>query len=253
MVFLKRTTIENVSERSGYNMENKRLEYLKSFGLTGQEATIYISLLKMGAATGYEVAKETGISRSNVYGSLAALVDKGAAYLIEGETSKYTPVAMDDYCRHRLRQLQEMSEFLVSHTPVKREDNSGYITIAGGRHISDKILDMLNMCSKRMYIMASGDVLSIYEEQLLDKIKAGIKVVILSDGYELEGALVYRTNLDSHQIRFITDSAYVLTGMIAEYDEDCVCLYSAQPLLVNVMKEALGNRISLIESEGKQV
>ena len=54
-------------------------EYLKSFGLTGQEASIYEALLINGEMTGYEVAKETGISRSYVYGAMSALVDKGAA------------------------------------------------------------------------------------------------------------------------------------------------------------------------------
>ena len=42
-----------------------------------------------GELTGYEVAKLTGISRSNVYGALSALADKGAAYLMEGNSSKY--------------------------------------------------------------------------------------------------------------------------------------------------------------------
>ena len=85
-------------------MKNKRIEYLKAFGLTGQEATVYITLLEHEAMTGYEVAKETGISRSNVYGALAALVDKGAAYVMEGETSKYTPVMIENFCKHTIKQ-----------------------------------------------------------------------------------------------------------------------------------------------------
>lgn len=34
-----------------------------SFGLTRQEASIYLCLFKYGELTGYEVAKQTGISR----------------------------------------------------------------------------------------------------------------------------------------------------------------------------------------------
>ena len=54
-------------------------EKLVQFGLTRQEATIYMCLLRSKDLSGYEVSKLTGISRSNVYSALAALVDEGAA------------------------------------------------------------------------------------------------------------------------------------------------------------------------------
>ena len=41
-------------------------ERLMDFGLTRQEANIYQCLLTEGKVTGYEVAKQTGISRSTV-------------------------------------------------------------------------------------------------------------------------------------------------------------------------------------------
>ena len=40
-------------------------ECLMHFNLTRQEATLYLLLLKAGRLTGYEAAKQTGISRSN--------------------------------------------------------------------------------------------------------------------------------------------------------------------------------------------
>ena len=45
-------------------MGNTFEENIKAFGLTGQEASIYVELLKHGEMTGYEVSKETGISRT---------------------------------------------------------------------------------------------------------------------------------------------------------------------------------------------
>mgnify|MGYP001064454128 CR=1 FL=1 len=65
-------------------------ERLMEFGLTRQEASIYQCLLTEGKVTGYEVAKQTGISRSNAYNSLASMTEKGAAYLVEeASTRKY--------------------------------------------------------------------------------------------------------------------------------------------------------------------
>lgn len=55
-------------------MEDKSyIERLMEFGLTRQEAGIYGCLISEGKTTGYEVAKQLGISRSNAYNSLASM------------------------------------------------------------------------------------------------------------------------------------------------------------------------------------
>ena len=77
-------------------------EHLMKFDLTRQEAALYESLLENGKLTGYEVAKLTGISRSNVYASLASLCEKGAAYLEENETGKkYLAVPVQEVCEEK--------------------------------------------------------------------------------------------------------------------------------------------------------
>ena len=52
------------------------------------------------------------------------------------------------------------------------------------------------------------------------------------------------------QIRLITDSSYALTGELQD-EETSACLYSANPNLVRLLKDALANEIKLIEIEGK--
>ena len=64
------------------------IEQLMGLGLTKHESSIYLALLEQGAQTGYEVAKSTGISRSNTYITLASLVEKGAAYVQEESVVK---------------------------------------------------------------------------------------------------------------------------------------------------------------------
>lgn len=225
-------------------------EYLKSFGLTGQEATIYETLLMRGDMTGYEVAKETGISRSYVYGALAALVDKGAAYLIEGDSAKYIPVPMERFCENTLHDLKDKASYLIEHAPKAVKTYDGYISIQGTSHIHNKIHDMLKKCEKRVYFMASPEIIKEYEDEFSRLISDNKKVVLLTTGCDIQGAIVYDTDTEAYQVRLITDSAYVLTGTYG-YDGNDTCLYSGQPNLVKVMKEALGNRISLIELEEK--
>lgn len=224
------------------------LENLKSFGLTGQEAVIYETLLKNGALTGYEVAKETGISRSNVYSSLAGLVDKGAAYVSDGETSKYVPVEIKAFTDNSLRNLTQKAGELIKNAPSPKKPTAGYITISGTRHIKDKIHEMLRSCELRMYIMAESFIIKEFDKEIEDLIKKGLKVVILTDSCNISGAVHYNTSPEEGQIRFITDSDYVLTGSLFGREED-TCLYSNEPNLVAVMKEALKNKISLVKME----
>lgn len=82
---------------------NQLTEKLMEFGLTRQEATVYLALVVSGTQTGYEVAKQTGISRSNAYNALAGLVDKGAAYPEEGAATRYTAVEVSEFCENKIR------------------------------------------------------------------------------------------------------------------------------------------------------
>ena len=226
-------------------------EYLKKFGLTNQESIIYETLLCKGAMTGYEVAKATGISRSNVYSSLAGLVEKGAAYLIEGEPTRYIPVAIGAFCKNTISELSSMAEYLESHAPQPMELSDGYITVMGHRNIHNMIVDMLSKCEYRVYILAEAALIHEFDDVIQQLIATGKKVVIMTDEYEMEGCVFYKTEPDKNQLRVITDSSYVLTGDYFGKDSD-TCLYSGQHNLVSVLKEALEYRIKLINLSGKE-
>ena len=224
------------------------IDSLNDFGLTRQEATIYSALLNHGEMTGYEVAKDTGISRSNVYAALTALVEKGTAYLVEGESTKYRPVEITRFTNNRISELQKTAAWLEKHAPRKVIAADGYITITGAKNIKNKIREMLEKTELRIYMMASSDLISEFEEEIQQLIKAGKKVVLLTKGIKLAGAKIYETKPEEGQIRFITDSAYVLTGELSG-DEHDTCLYSGQKNLVEVMKEALKDKITLLSEK----
>lgn len=223
------------------------LDNLKAFGLTGQEATIYETLLRHGSMTGYEVSKETGISRSNVYSSLNGLVEKGAAFFCEGEVTRYTPENVEVFTENVLKELSKKAEQIKKEAPKEAKKPEGYITINGTKHIKAKIEEMLETCELRLYVMASESILREYDEILKRLVNEGKKIVILSDNYSLTNACVYKTAPEKGQIRLITDSSNVLTGTFENSEEDA-CLYSTEPNLVAVMKEALKNKIILIEN-----
>ena len=214
--------------------ESRLIEYLMHFGLSRQEALIYEQLLARGKQTGYEIARDTGISRSNAYTSLAALVEKGAAYLVEENAKKYIPVCPEEFCGNRIRRMEKEKKWLVEnltcetaeeegyitiegaeHIPAEEE---GYITIEGAEHIRDRVLNLLEKAEERVYLSCSSGCLDSLREELDRLVMNGKKLVLITDRpYQMGGALVYVTEDKGSQIGLIADSRYVLSG---EFGQD---------------------------------
>lgn len=227
------------------------LDRLVLFGLTRQEATIYLCLFQNGEMTGYEVAKQTGISRSNVYSGLSDLVDKGAAYLVEGNTSKYIAVPVEEFCENKIRSLIFEKEYLIKNLPSKKEKELGYITITGNRNIKDKVITMIGEAKLRIYFSASYKMVEELQEEFLRALDKKIKLVLITDKLPenerlQKESICYLGERKESSIRLIIDSEYALTGELTGNKED-TCLYTGQKNFIEVFKDALRNEIRLIE------
>lgn len=223
------------------------IEKLISFGLSRQEATIYMSLLIKGELTGYEAAKSTGISRSNVYSALAGLTEKGAAYVMEGTATKYIPVAVEEFCKNKINSMMEEQQFLVDNVPVPEEQMEGYITIEGDRNILNKMRNMMTSAEQRIYLSMSYQNLLSFEEEIKECVSRNIKVVVITDQETIyQGVTLFIAENKGNQVRLIADSSKVLTGDYGKGQFD-TCLYSGQKDFVNLLKDALRNEIKLIE------
>ena len=231
--------------------ETTLIQQLMDFSLTRQEAIIYMELLKYKQLTGYEIAKYSGISRSNVYGGLNGLQEKGGAELIEGTTSKYIAVPIQEFCKNRIRKLEKNKEYLVKNMPELGKVQDGYITIAGYENIKNKAVSMIENANSRFYLAGNKQVINEFLPMIKKALKEGLQVKLISDynwsmEKELEQVKCYITDQEVEQIRLITDSSFVLTGIFSGNKEDS-CLYSGQKHLVKLIKEALGNKIKLVE------
>lgn len=223
------------------------VEKLMNFGLTRQEAVIYLTMQTDGALTGYEVAKLTGISRSNVYTALAGLVEKGVAYVQEENVTKYTPVKFEEFSSNFIHRLEGVRKEILEEMPSRREESEGYITIRGKKNILDKLRNMLLETQDRVYMSVNNELFMMFKEELTELITRGAKVVLLADkSIELEGAVFYHKEDVGNEIRVICDSHKVLTGNVDKTSE-CTCLYSQNQNLVEIFKRMLKNEITLIE------
>lgn len=72
------------------------VETLVSLGFTETEARVYCELVQVGPATGYRLAKAVGKAPANTYQALAALVQRGAAAVEDGEAKTFRATAPEE-------------------------------------------------------------------------------------------------------------------------------------------------------------
>lgn len=224
-------------------------EQLALFGLTRQEAQLYLVLLAEGDLSGYEAAKHAGISRSNAYAGLSSLVAKGAAYLLDGAVPRYAPLEAETFFRHRVRALEDASAALVPVLPRRRSAPEGYLTVTGPQAVLDRMKTMVEGAEKRLYFSLSRTLVAPLVPFLQKAVARGVAVTALAEApLDVPGAVVHSTVPPEGQIRLIVDSQEVLTG---EWDAagEASCLYSRRPALVALFKQALGNEIRLLDLE----
>lgn len=214
------------------------------FGLSSIEAKVYMVLDCENSMTGYEVAKRLGISRSNIYAALASLIDKGGAYLEEGETNKYFRVPIEEFCNNYIRDIKKAKMELIENIPEKKSKINGFITIRGEKKVFNKIITMIEEAQERIYLYIEHEYLTQIESYLLEAIKRKIKVNIITDKHvDVQGSVYNITKIDKNQIGIIVDSSVVMIGELE--GEKSTTLYSCNSKFVFLFKKALKNEIIL--------
>lgn len=223
------------------------IEELMRFGLTRQEAAIYEYLLGEEKSTGYEIAKQLGISRSNAYNSLASMTEKGAVFLVEENHKKtYMAVSLDEFCKNYMRGLNESAKWLLQHKPESRDYSEGYITIEGASNILNKLRNILCKVDERVYISCTRNYLLLLTEEIDRLVEARKKVVVVTDHpVQLRNVKVYLGEPREFEIGIIADSKYVISGEYGEGSKN-TCVYSGQENFVRIYKRALANEIQLL-------
>ena len=220
------------------------IEVLKKFGFTGQEALLYITLLKHGELTGYEAAKINGISRSNAYSALSSLVEKGAVIKSNDNVKKYMAISKADLIQNLKRSYQESIEFLYQNLPERKSAQTPYFTVTGEKNILNKLHNIIDLAQERIYISIHSQELNSIKDNINACLKRGIKTAIISDvDPEIPGVIYYSKVNDPGFIKIIADTARIFTCDLSQDVKNG--LYSEEKHLVKIMRESILNEIEL--------
>ena len=161
------------------------IERWMDVGFTEYEAKAYTALLRLGPATGYQVAKGSGIPRSMVYEILNKLVARGAvATQSFVEMVRYAPVPPD-------RILDRMRRELEDNLAALTRDLKGIATgsaapgstwnLVGRKNILDYARQMIERAqSEVVLVVGDDDELDQLLPRLQEARARGVALVVIS-------------------------------------------------------------------------
>lgn len=101
------------------------LEPLRKLGLSENEIKIYLTLLKIGSSTSYEISKKTGIYRVHVYDKLEQLMNRGlVTYVFKGATKHFQathPNSLKQYIEDKKSELIQQELAIEAILPELEE------------------------------------------------------------------------------------------------------------------------------------
>jgi len=125
-------------------------EALKQFGLNNKEVKVYLACLELGEARASEIAKKTGIERTNCYSILSKLLSLGLVLeLSSGKRKRFAaapPDKLPKLLRERLQKIEEALPELKSiyNLSPKKPKIRFYEGKEGIFNILDEIIGTLN-------------------------------------------------------------------------------------------------------------
>lgn len=218
---------------------------LHKLGFTPIEATVFITLCKHGSLTGYEVAKLTGISRSNVYAALYSLQEKGKCQVSEGETTKYISISKEELLLSTQREMSKTLEEIQQFFPNSIETHEPYVTIRGYNNVLNKIKNSISLCKSHLYLLCSADSVYLFKEELLAiSQRCRISIICETDLFLDHNIIVYNRQKDPKGFHMIMDTKSVITGDLDL--EHAQCLFSKNDALVRLMRESFVTELEMI-------
>src|SRR3989475_187491 len=123
---------------------------LMPFGFTATESMVYSTLLRLGPATGYAVARAVRLARANAYGALDGLVSRGAAVRMPGRPTRYRPAdpqaLLAQIAAAHGEALDRLSRALADAGRSTEPDTK---TLAGARAVANVVLQLVARAERR--------------------------------------------------------------------------------------------------------
>lgn len=163
------------------NPDASCIEDLQNLGFTDYEARVYMALLQHYPVTAYEVSKQAGLPRANVYNALESLTNKLAVQPVSENPVKYVPIdpkqMLDRIARTTSSRCHDLGEKLAALKPL--ETTQFVWTVMGDENIHAKIAEMIEQATRHIWVKGAHHLLESHLESLRRAAGRGVDILVI--------------------------------------------------------------------------
>ena len=240
---------------------NQIIHHLEMFGFSKMEGSVYLTLLQSPELNGSQISKILSASRSAVYGALNSLYEKGAVFLLPGDTHIYkaqNPEILIDCLKTKyLENAKSLKEELVSLKTHNTQEV--YWNIKGYEPFIAKTRELLHTAEKEIYMNTNCD-LSLFTEELTQLAKKNVRILHFSfepstikdlplEYYYNSGMGAFSPSIYKRMMLVVDCKSVLLVS--GELGGAFMGIFTENPLLVSIISEHIHHDIYFLKLEKK--
>lgn len=161
------------------------IDMMQEIGFSVNEAKVYVTLLLKNPMSGYEIAKNSEITRTMIYDILKRLVQKGAIIEIEASTKLYSPVQYKELlARYKDEYIDKITQLEAKMDDIRSESKTGnyLINIVDYEDMLKEIRNLIRCAKKDIYLSIWEQEALIFKDELRDAHEKGVDIISFSYG-----------------------------------------------------------------------
>lgn len=232
------------------------MSIFERFNFSKTEALVYMDLLANGHLTGYQIAKNIGLSRSSVYNALNTLYRRGVVFLLPGENNLFRALEPNVLVPRLKREYEEAAKALeagLSHLEMPKQDGR-YLNIEGRENILTKASELIQSAKQDLFINTDFDP-KLVGDLLVEASFKGVRCILFtfneiaiplpgielySHGIQLNGAY------PSTRLMLTADMNQTLIASM-EHESKYIGTFTENRLLARIVAEHIHHDIYLLK------
>ncbi|ULO04906.1 TrmB family transcriptional regulator [Paenibacillus sp. 19GGS1-52] len=231
------------------------IESLRKLGLSDLEARCYLALHGQTPSSGYEVAKQVSISRSNVYAALRGLVEKGVCRAVEGDPITFAAIPIGQVIKLLQADFERTAHLLENELTALPETPPFFSNWKGEQQVDLAIRRLAANARNEILVDLWAEDLHWVEEPLLTAERRGTAVHLMVIGEtptELERVIVHSVPLGgphkSRNFSMLLDKETAILGSFSRYAPSSA-LESNHPAVLNMLETAYFHDVVMMRIE----
>lgn len=232
------------------------LLHLRNLGFTEMESKIMVELATKGQASGYEVAKQLGVSRSNVYAALQRLTQQGYVRCGEGEPARYSVLDPEELSTMISGRIQTSLAFMESEMPRGGHAAPSFYNLEGDRNVIGALTHQLGLARQEIVVDVWREEAMLLRRELEQAEQRGVRLLWAFDGgNDAAAPFPVWPPIDGKEPRsggrkfsFVIDRSWCMLGMRYS-DGTAQAVVTEHPVMIELLLSHFTQEIVLFELE----